>query len=263
MIVVISPAKSMLLDEAARKAAATTPRFAAAADALATKLAALPAPKLSALLGVSAALGKLNADRYGAWADSDDRWAAGVVMDGPAYKALALRTALGNDKLMRSVDKRVRILSGLYGVLRPGDGIQAHRLEMGTKLDARLLPGAPAPTLYAHWGDKIAKALESETDCIVNAASAEYWKSVAGHFSKSTRIVTVSFPGPAVYAKAARGAIARFAAENEIDDPSGLKEFTGLAGEWSYDAAASSKDELVFRRGAGVKKEPAAKRAKK
>jgi cytoplasmic iron level regulating protein YaaA (DUF328/UPF0246 family) len=150
---------------------------------------------------------------------------------------------------------------------------------MGTKLT---MPGAPAPTLYAHWGDRVARALEAdaralnpERPTIVNAASQEYWKCVAGQFGAGVRVVTVQFPGPAVYAKAARGAIARFIAEGALADPTDLKGFTGLEGEWAYDAAASSEDTYVFRRGAAkpkgkVKEEeaegkaaPAAKRARK
>ena len=91
MIVAISPAKSMRLDTAAARAAASTPRFAAAADALAAQLAKLPAPKLASMLGVSAPLGTLNAARYAAWG-KEAAVAAAWAMDGPAYKALSART---------------------------------------------------------------------------------------------------------------------------------------------------------------------------
>lgn len=264
MIVVLSPAKTFTIDKAAAAAAGATPRFAAAADALAAKLA-LPAPKLASLLGVSAALGALNADRYAAWGSKDSpRVAAGLAMDGPAFKAMNLRSA--TDKQKASAAKRVRILSGLYGLLSPYDAVQPYRLEMGTKL--KNLPGAPADTLYDHWQGKLAAELEKDAGgakpIIVNAASQEYWSAVAGKFSPSTRIVECKFPGPAVYAKAARGAIARFIVDHELDAPDRLREFTGIAGEWAFDAGASKGDTYVFKRVAGgAAKAPAAKKARK
>ena len=270
MIVVISPAKAMRLDEPARAAARAAPRFAALADALAAQLAAASAAGLAKMMDLSPALASLNAGRYGAWA-SQPTVAAGWAMDGPAYKALAART-LASPEL---ADERVRILSGLYGLLRPTDRIRPYRLEMGSRLGVAGVPAdlaGGAASLYEHWGPKIAAALEEDLRAaevgagladgdgvIVNAASAEYWKAVGCHLAPATRVVTAVFPGPAVHAKTARGALARFVAEGRVTRVEGLKAFEGGAGEWSYDEGASSEDRLVFVRGAPKTGAPAAK----
>lgn len=266
MLVVISPAKAMRLDESARKAVRAAPRFASVADALAASLARVPASGLACMMDLSASLASLNAERYSTWADQPTV-AAGWAMDGPAFKALDARSLPDPG----AADARIRILSGLYGLLRPGDAIKPYRLEMGSALRA---PGSRAlsdlaggaGTLYEFWGSRIAAGLEADlaaaeaaagltpgAGVIVNAASQEYWKAVAGHFMPTTRVVTAVFPGPAVHAKAARGALARFAAELGGKDAcvEGLKGFTGLAGEWSFDAGASAEDKLVFVRGGG------------
>lgn len=170
-------------------------------------------------------------------------------------------------ELLSSADSSVRCLSGLYGLLRPTDAIQPYRLCMGTKL------GAPeAKDLYSFWGERVAQALDADLDeqqeasknggkknessqrVVVNAASQEYWKVVEGKLRKETRVVQVSFPGaPAVYAKQARGAVARFVAERRLESPEGLRDFCGggCEGSWSFDAGASSEDNYVFRRSAG------------
>ena len=185
--------------------------------------------------------------------------------------------------LLAGADARVRCLSGLYGLLRPTDAIQPYRLCMGTKL-AGAAPEAPRD-LYAFWGERVAQALDADLDAqleqaaaasaaakkeekkkgekkkgeasqrvVVNAASQEYWKVVEGKLREDTRVVSVSFPGaPAVYAKQARGAVARFVAERGLSGPDGLRDFCGggCEGSWSFDAGASSDDNFVFRRSAG------------
>ena len=256
MLVVLSPAKAMLVDDAAAAAVRRTPRFAAVADSLAASLRALQPAALGKWLEISPALAALNAERYKTWA-TQPVVAAGVAMDGPAYKALALR---GDAGVAGAADERVRILSGLYGLLRPLDGIRPYRLEMGTAKLGAHLDGVAESSLYEFWGRRIADSLlqdareraaaTGQPAVIVNAASAEYWKSVGPHLAGSdVRVVTATFPGPAVHAKAARGAIARHAAANRLDAPDGLKAFTGVAGEWAYDAGASSDANFVFRRG--------------
>jgi uncharacterized protein len=281
MLVVISPAKAMRLDESARAAVKAAPRFASVADALAASLASVPAAGLAKMMDLSPSLASLNAERYGSWA-AQPTVAAAWAMDGPAFKALDARSLAPG-----AADRTVRVLSGLYGLLRPTDAIKPYRLEMGSALRA---PGTRAPadlaggcaSLYDFWGARVAHGLEADlaaaekdagvtpgSGVIVNAASQEYWKAVAGHFKPGTRVVTAVFPGPAVHAKAARGALARFAAElgsgSKAAGVEGLKGFTGSAGEWSYDAGASDGDRLVFVRGAakagGAKKAAAAKAA--
>ena len=259
MLVVLSPAKTLTIDAISTKAAKATPRFAAHADALvAAALSKLSPSALAKLCEVSPALGTLNHARFAAWNSSDNpRAAAALAFDGPAFKALGARSM--NPQLLASADERVRCLSGLYGLLKPTDAIQPYRLCMGTKI------GQPTKDLYAFWGTKVAEALDADLDAfeeekgkgsrvIVRAASEEYWKCVEGKLRKDTRVVSVSFPGaPAVYAKQARGAVARFVAERALSDPEALQEFSGggCEGSWSFDAAASSADNFVFRRSAG------------
>ena len=264
MLVVLSPAKTLTIDAIPTNAAKATPRFAAQADALvASALAKLSPAALAKLCEVSPALGQLNHARFQAWNSPENpRAAAALAFDGPAFKALGAR-AMGPGPLAKA-DERVRCLSGLYGLLRPTDAIQPYRLCMGTKL------GAPTKDLYSFWGRKVAQALDADLDdeevrasgssggsgsrVVVNAASQEYWKVVEGKLREGTRVVSVSFPGaPAVYAKQARGAVARFVAERGLESPEGLKDFSGggCEGSWSFDAAASSEDNFVFRRSAG------------
>lgn len=263
MLVCLSPAKTLTLDAAAASAAAGAPRFAAAADALAATLGKLPRAKLATVLDVSPSLAALNADRYAAWgpAASNPRYAAGWAYDGPAMKSLALRAQPAS--VVASADARVRIISGLYGLLKPTDAIQPYRLCFSCKLAG----AGGVDSLYSHWGDRIAQALDEDLDgaegkgqgrVVVNAASGEYWKAVANKLRPTTRVVTCIFPGPAVHAKAARGAMARFIAEEALDAPDRLKEFCGLAGEWAFDAGASDGDTLVFKRGAASKSAPKA-----
>ena len=264
MLVVLSPAKTLTIDAISTKAAKATPRFAAHADSLVeTLLSKLSPSALSKLCEVSPALGQLNHARFLAWnSPRNPRAAAALAFDGPAFKALGARSM--NADLLASADARVRCLSGLYGLLKPTDAIQPYRLCMGTKV------GGSTGDLYSFWGERVAQALDADLDAqlegrgsrateqtsrvIVNAASQEYWKVVEGKLRRETRVVSVSFPGaPAVYAKQARGAVARFVAERGLESPEGLREFSGggCEGSWSFDASASSEDNFVFRRSAG------------
>ena len=283
MLVVLSPAKTLTIDVISSKAAKATPRFAAQADALvAAALSKLSPSALAKLCEVSPALGQLNHARFQAWnSATNPRAAAALAFDGPAFKALGARSM--SSEILAKADERVRCLSGLYGLLRPTDAIQPYRLCMGTKI------GTPTKDLYAFWGEKVAQALDADLDAqqeeeedanvkkekgkqdrdssrvIVNAASQEYWRVCEGKLRKETRVVSVSFPGaPAVYAKQARGAVARFVAENDLSSPEGLRDFSGggCEGNWTFDAAASSVDNFVFRRSAGKAASPKAKAAK-
>ena len=271
MLVVLSPAKTLTIDSISTKAAKASPRFAAQADALvAAALSKLSPSALAKLCEVSPALGQLNHARFQAWNSANNpRAAAALAFDGPAFKALGARSM--DPRLLASADERVRCLSGLYGVLKPTDAIQPYRLCMGTKI------GQPTKDLYAFWGENVARALDADLDAqkerggksgirvIVNAASQEYWKVVEGKLRRETRVVSVSFPGaPAVYAKQARGAVARFVAERALAAPEGLREFAGggLEGSWRFDAAASSEDSFVFRRSAGKAAAPRTEKAK-
>lgn len=170
----------------------------------------------------------------------------GMYSRGPAllsYQGLAYRSMapnVFNDEQWEYVQKHLRILSGMYGVLRPEDEISPYRLEMQTRLPF---------SLYEFWGDKIASALED--DVILNLASKEYSKAVAPY----KKMITVRFmeekpdgkrSEPGAYAKIARGTMVRWLAENNITDPEQVKNFSELG--YTFDPAASKPDTLIFYR---------------
>src|SRR5690606_8410890 len=146
-----------------------------------------------------------------------------------------------------------RLLSGLYGLLRPWDAIQPHRLEMGTRL-----ANPRGPDLYAFWGDRVAKALNRQaaevgTDVLVNCASVEYF-TVAQRKALKLRVITPVFleerGGEAkivsFWAKKARGAMARFLCDNHLTDPQALRDFA--TGGYGFRADLSAGDRMVFTR---------------
>ena len=191
-----------------------------------------------------------------------------LQFNGPAYKALNAAPKLSLAQ-RDWVNARLRILCGLYGVLRPLDALRPYRLEMGTKMAGV----GGAKDLYTLWGVRVARAgaaaiaaLPAGERCCVNVASQEYWKAVEPHAAKlGVPVYTMVFATSAtVYAKAARGGIVRFAAEIGATRPEQLQGFTGADGSWKFDAAASSEFVYTFRKGAVAKSAaPAAKRARK
>jgi hypothetical protein len=166
-----------------------------------------------------------------------------------------------SDDDLEFAQKHLRVLSGLYGVLRPYDGIQPYRLEMGTKL-----ANERGADLYTFWGDAITRQLNSELNLlasvgggpkiIVNVASVEYFKSVqTGAFSSDVVIVDCVFMDNgkivSVYAKRARGLMCRYIIQNRISDVEGIKQFN-LEG-YAFSAAQSTDSTLMFSRGAQSK----------
>ncbi len=256
MLTVISPAKR--LDEAARPLPAglqaTTPDFATEAAKLARIARDLSVADLRALMDISEPLAKLNHDRFHAYKAKPDPATlkpAAFCFDGDTYAGLEAKT-LDADALLWAQD-RLRILSGLYGLLRPLDLIQPYRLEMGSKL-----ANPKGADLYAFWGRKIAKALNDAgaaagTETLVNCASNEYFHAV-DRKALRLRVITPTFlevKGDdakivSFFAKKARGAMARFIAEHRLTDPADLTGFT--TGGYGYDADRSTRDTPVFLR---------------
>jgi cytoplasmic iron level regulating protein YaaA (DUF328/UPF0246 family) len=252
MLVVVSPAKR--LDWSPVEADLTEPEFLPEASRLAAHARALTLSKLKALMGLSDDLARLNRDRFRSFSDTPDADAL-----RPAAYAFAGDTYLGLDFQSLDPDARdyaqrhLRILSGLYGVLRPNDAIQPYRLEMGSRLKTRR--GA---NLYDFWRDLPAKALnaaaeEVQARYLVNCASQEYFGAVdrkalklkviepAFYEVKDGKPSMVSF-----FAKRARGSMARFVVERRVTDPDGLKDFD--YGGYSFAAADSTPDRFVFTR---------------
>jgi cytoplasmic iron level regulating protein YaaA (DUF328/UPF0246 family) len=256
MLTVISPAKR--LDEEPRALPAglepTQPAFAADAAKLARIARGLSVADLRKLMAISEPLAKLNAERFAAFSAKPDIAAvkpAAFCFDGDTYAGLEART-LDADALRWAQD-RLRILSGLYGLLRPLDLIQPYRLEMGSKL-----ANPKGADLYAWWGNRIARALnvaaaEAGTDILVNCASQEYFCAVDAKALKIRVITPVFLEGRGAeakvisfFAKKARGAMARFIAEHRLTNAEDLRGFD--TGGYAFAPDRSSGDRLVFLR---------------
>lgn len=258
MLTLISPAKR--LNEAPRALPAgldaTEPTFGTEAAKLARIARALSVDDLRALMDISEPLAKLNRDRFAAFKSHptpETVKPAAFCFDGDTYAGLEAKT-LDSDALRWAQD-HLRILSGLYGLLRPLDLIQPYRLEMGSRL-----ANPKGPDLYAFWGKKIAKALNEQaetvdTTILINCASNEYFHAVDRKALK-LRVISPTFlevKGAeakivSFFAKKARGAMARFIAEQRLTDPADLAAFT--TGGYALDADRSTPDNPVFLRDA-------------
>ena len=252
MLVVISPAKR--LDWAKRDVAVSAPAFQQDAVRLARTARNLTLKDLQKLMDISPDLARLNRDRFRDFADAPEAGAtrpAALAFAGDTYMGLEAAT-LEPEELDWAQD-HLRILSGLYGLLRPLDAIQPYRLEMGSRLKTRR-----GGSLYDYWRDVPAKALNAQAeavgaDVLVNCASQEYFGAVAPKAlklrvitpvfmeDKDGRLKTVSF-----FAKKARGAMARFIVQNRLRDPEALQSFD--SGGYAYDADLSEPDKPVFTR---------------
>ena len=250
MLVVVSPAKR--LDWSERSVEMTAPAMQEDAVRLAKTMRNMTLGKLKSLMDLSDDLAKLNRDRFQSFSEApDDTRPAVYAFAGDTYQGLEA-DSLSEDEVMYAQD-HLRILSGLYGVLRPLDAIQPYRLEMGSRLKTRR--GA---SLYDYWRDDLAKALNAQAEAVgakvlVNCASQEYFGAVALKALR-LRVVTPAFyedkgNGPKIvsfFAKRARGAMARFVVQNRVTDVDGLKDFE--AGGYAYSAELSDGDKLAFVR---------------
>jgi cytoplasmic iron level regulating protein YaaA (DUF328/UPF0246 family) len=252
MLTVISPAKK--LDMSRVPHAPTLPEFQDDANRLAASARKLSARSLGQLMSISDGLAKLNYDRFRDFAERstpENAKPAALSFAGDTYTGLEAGS-LDADEMAYAQD-HLRILSGLYGVLRPLDAIQPYRLEMGSKLKT-----GKANTLYAYWGDKIAQALNAQAaevgaTHLVNCASQEYFGAVDLK-ALSPRVITPTFledkpGGPKIvsfFAKQARGAMARFIIQNRVTTPEGLQDFD--LGGYAYQPDQSSQDKPVFFR---------------
>ncbi len=252
MLVVISPAKR--LDWAERDVTATQPDFQDDAIRLSKTARNLTLGDLKKLMDLSDDLARLNRDRYRAFSDApvgDQTRPAALAFAGDTYQGLEA-ASLDADEMAWAQD-HLRILSGLYGVLRPLDAIQAYRLEMGSKLKTRR-----GKNLYEYWRDHLSKALNAQgaqigSDVLVNCASQEYFGAVDPKALKLRVITPVFMEGKAgtpkivsFFAKKARGAMARYIIQHRLNDPAGLLDFD--SGGYEYRPDLSTEDKPVFVR---------------
>ena len=252
MLIVLSPAKALDFTAPVRPAPLTTPQLAEDTAELAKTTRKLTVADLRRLMSLSDNLAKLNRERFQAFdPQADEGLQAVFAFNGDVYAGLRAREL--DKKALGWAQDHVRILSGLYGVLRPLDAIQPYRLEMGARLKTRR-----GQSLYEFWGERIATALNEaaaghKDRTLVNCASGEYFGAVDRKALKlpllSCRFLEekdgeariISF-----YAKKARGLLARYAIDNRIEKAADLKGFDSagyrLAPELSSDA------ELTFVR---------------
>ena len=216
MLLLISPAKSFNFESPAPTQHFSEPRFPAESERLIKKMRSFSAKKLGALMSISSDLSTLNVDRYQAWTPNPPKEAtkqALLAFNGEVYRGLNANEMSEED--LQFAQDHLRILSGLYGVLRPLDLIQPYRLEMGTKLKYYSYTN-----LYQFWGDKITKLLNEdlgEQNTIVNLASNEYYKSIQEKQLKGKVITPIfkdfsngTYKVLMTYAKNARGAMANY-----------------------------------------------------
>lgn len=254
MIALISPAKTLDFEKG-QEFEHTLPRFPKETKELIGALREKSAEDLQSLMSISENIAQLNVQRYkGFKATHTDKNSKTCVhaFRGDVYLGLEAETL--DSKGLEFAQGHLRILSGLYGLLRPLDLIQPYRLEMGTKLAFD-----DYNTLYNYWGDKIVKLLEKDLkaqgdNIVLNLASNEYFKSVARKSLKAQVIDTefkdfkngqykiISF-----FAKRARGLMARYIIDHQINDIESLKGFNYDG--YYYDPKESNESKLAFKRG--------------
>lgn len=256
MKIVISPAKSLQHDLSFHTEETTVPSFLKETNQLVKKMRKLSVSQLKDLMHLSPALAALNYERYKNWespeAPSDLNMPCVYAFTGEVYKGLdAASLSTGQIKYAQ---EHLRILSGLYGILKPLDLMYPYRLEMGTKW--QITP--ETKNLYAFWGKKLAEYLNKEMklegeDTLVNLASTEYFKAIDKKALKATVITPVfkelkdgNYKVIMIFAKHARGAMARYIIENEITDRDQLKLFN--TGGYQFDVRQSTENEWVFTR---------------
>ena len=263
MIVVLSPAKSLdlTLDHlpAWLSSLSSAPKFQNEAHSLVEILQKLPAAQLKSLLKVSDDLTTLNWDRYQTFhGETTPVKAAALAFDGPAYQHLK-SSEFSKDEAAWAQD-HVRILSGLYGLLKPLDGIRPYRLDMSKKLKNN-----KGSNLYSFWSETVTDEINSQlalplhegSRFLVNAASGEYWKVVDEKRLKYP-VIHCLFPGAAsVHAKQARGAMVRHIVVSRGESLEQIKAFEGNEGEFNFLSASEDKKKsgnvsLTFGRNAAA-----------
>ena len=255
MLIVISPAKNLDETSILPKVRATQPQLLDQAENLVSVMKTKAPHQLSKLMSISDKLGTLNHDRYQSWQrpfTSNNARPAALMFNGDVYQGLAAGTF--NKEDFGYAQSHLRILSGLYGVLRPLDLMQAYRLEMGTSLK-----NEKGKDLYAYWQDTIAIALNKQlkkikSTSLINLASNEYFKAIDKHQLDAEIIEPVfkekkngSYKIVSFYAKKARGLMSAYIIKNRLEDPKDIKRFD--TDEYRYNTHLSNEKQWVFTRG--------------
>ncbi|MEY4496108.1 MAG: hypothetical protein RL744_1172 [Pseudomonadota bacterium] len=254
MLIVLSPAKSLDYRTPAKVKAPTLPEFVSESAKLIADLKKLSPQEVANLMGLSDQLAALNVGRYRDWSKKfteENSKPAIYAFDGDVYDGFDVKTL--DAKAITFAQDHVRILSGLYGALRPLDLMQPYRLEMGTSFK-----NARGKDLYAFWGERVTDSLkqvlgQQKKPVLLNLASEEYFRVLQAKSFDCPVISPVFQDGKdgkykiiSFYAKRARGLMARYVVENRITDPADLKGFN-LDG-YKYVASESKPEKPLFRR---------------
>ncbi|MEM7655001.1 MAG: peroxide stress protein YaaA [Bacteroidota bacterium] len=255
MLFVISPAKKLDLSEETRYTLNhSEPALLNEAETLVGQLSGMKAEELGKLMHISPQLSELNYERYQTFSvpfTPENAKQAILSFNGDVYQSLELDQY--GEAEFAYAQEHLRILSGLYGLLKPLDLMQPYRLEMGTRLK-----NSRGKDLYAFWGNTITQGInavmeEQGSEVLINLASNEYFKSVRAKEVKA-RIITPlfkeekngSFRTISFFAKQARGAMVNFAIRERLISPEQLKDFTGM--DYAYQEGLSDEDTWIFTR---------------
>jgi uncharacterized protein len=254
VLIVISPSKTLDFATPPGTRKATQPQFLARAAELVEDARALSMDEISVLMDVSANIAEINHRRFMDWGQPfslNNAKQSLLAFKGDVYVGLQAETLSAAQ--LNFAQQHLRIISGLYGLLRPLDLMQPYRLEMGLAFANRA-----GRNLYEFWGDSITAALNTQlrksgTNVLVNLASNEYFRSVHAGALEADVITPVfkdlkgdDYKVISFFAKQARGQMARFIIDHELNEPDGMKKFK--ANGYRYNKAQSSAHELVFTR---------------
>ncbi|OSI13049.1 peroxide stress protein YaaA [Neisseria canis] len=254
MLFVLSPAKNLNEKDPAPTQHFTQPELLNQAEELMKEVRSLAPQEIAELMHVSDKIALLNAERNASWHTPftpENAKQAVFMFNGDVYEGVDAQTLAV--KALGYLQNHVRLLSGLYGLLRPLDLIQPYRLEMGTPF-----VNSRGKNLYEFWGDRITDLLnktlkQAEAGILINLASQEYFKAVNTR-KLNARVITPVFKDEkngqykviSFYAKRARGLMVRYAAEHGITEPENLKNFDYEG--YAFNLAASNENEWVFLR---------------
>ena len=254
MLTVLSPAKTLDYETAPITQSATLPRFMDQSALLVEDARGLNPDDIRALMGVSEQIARLNHERFMNWqseSTSDNAKQAVLAFKGDVYTGLQAETLSEDD--LDFAQTRLRILSGLYGLLRPLDLMQPYRLEMGLKFTNQR-----GKNLYEFWGEQLTDTLNADlvsakTEVLINLASNEYFKAVKPKLLNAD-IITPQFKDLkngqykmiSFFAKKARGLMARYIIDNRITEPEALKSFSEAG--YYYSDEQSEGNQWVFLR---------------
>ncbi len=258
MLILISPAKTLDFDSAPTTRRSSQPQLLQHSELLITQLRTLAPQQLGKLMKLSDKLASLNAVRYESWSqpfNSDNAKQALLAFKGDVYSGLDAESLSEDD--LSFAQQHLRMLSGLYGLLRPLDLMQPYRLEMGTRLS-----NPRGSNLYQFWGsiitDAVNQALAEQGDqLLINLASNEYYKSIQPKRLNAQVITPVfkdykngQYKVISFYAKKARGLMSRYLIQNRLDSVKALQEFDAQG--YAFCSSESNADTLVFKRHASA-----------